>query len=144
MTIDYRVKLDELCKAQNFTPAQVVSTQLVYPRGAVPNSQVLWVRVELTSGDRKFITLPLSEFYCYIDLPESSIGGWTDGEVGSDSMNAAHINRYAQDGSDGSDISGHHAGNEADDSGSSEPAHDDLSNSSESNEGAVDERLPQP
>ena len=96
MTTDYQINLDELCKNQKFNPDQVVSSELVYPRGAVPNAQILWVRVELTSGERRFVTLPLSEFYCYIDLPESSIGGWTEGDLGTDSVNSAHLNRYAQ------------------------------------------------
>jgi len=50
----------------------------------VPNSMLLWIRVELTNGERKFVTLPLVDFYLYVELPESSIGGWTDGDRGSD------------------------------------------------------------
>lgn len=84
MSLGYSINLDYLCRNRDFSPSQVVSSELVFPKGAVPNAQLIWVRIELTSGDRKFITLPLTEFYKYVDLPESSIGGWTDGEVGSD------------------------------------------------------------
>lgn len=80
----YTINLDELCLNQAFKPGQVVSSDLVFPRGAVPNSQLLWVRIELKSGERKFVTLPLTEFYRFVSLPESSIGGWTDGNRGSD------------------------------------------------------------
>lgn len=80
----YEIKLEAICKNQSFQPEEVVSSELVYPKGAVPNSQLLWVRVELKSGDRKFVTLSLSRFYEYVSLPESSIGGWTDGVRGSD------------------------------------------------------------
>lgn len=80
----YTINLPALCKNQNFLPEEVVSSELVFPEGAVPNSQLLWIRVELTSGKRKFITLGLVDFYDYISLPESSIGGWTDGDRGSD------------------------------------------------------------
>ena len=67
----------------------------------MPNSQLIWLRIELTSGKRKFLTLPLSEFYRFISLPESSIGGWTDGDRGSDytGLNA----RYEVDDSGGGD-----------------------------------------
>ena len=82
--MSYTIKLEELCETQPFSADQVVSSELVFPKGAVPNSQLLWVRVELDSGDRKFVTLSLSRFYEYIELPESSIGGWTDGNRGSD------------------------------------------------------------
>lgn len=81
----YSINLKELCLNQEFNPDQVVSSELVFPTGAVPNSKLLWVRIELTSGTRKFITLPLVEFHRFVDLPESSIGGWTDGDRGSDS-----------------------------------------------------------
>lgn len=84
MKLGYEIKLDELCLNQTFTPEQVISSNLVFPSGAVPNSMLLWVRIELTSGKRKFITLPLAEFYRFVSLPESSIGGWTDGDLGSD------------------------------------------------------------
>lgn len=93
MDLNYKINLDYLCRNQNFTPKQVVSAELVFPKGAVPNSMLLWVRLELTSGDRKFITLPLVDFYLYVDLPESSIGGWTDGYRGSD--HAGLDSRYA-------------------------------------------------
>jgi len=82
--MSYTINLEKLCMTQNFTPKQVVTSELVFPRGAVPNSRLLWVRVELTGGERKFITLPLIEFYEYVDLPESNIGGWLSGDRGSD------------------------------------------------------------
>ena len=84
MSLGYSINLEYLCRNQSFDASQVVSSELVFPKGAVPNAQLIWVRIELQSGDRKFITLPLTEFYQYVDLPESSIGGWTDGEIGSD------------------------------------------------------------
>jgi hypothetical protein len=80
----YSINLEELCCNQAFSPDQVVSSDLVFPRGAVPNSMLLWVRIELTSGKRKFVTLPLVEFHRFVSLPESNIGGWTDGDRGSD------------------------------------------------------------
>lgn len=93
----YSVKLEALCKNQRFNESQVVSSELVYPRGAVPNAQLIWFRVELESGERLFVTKPLRDLYVYIDLPESSIGGWTDGDRGSDST--GHFARYALDDS---------------------------------------------
>ena len=84
MRLGYEVNLERLCRNQSFKPSQVVSSELVFPKGAVPNAQLIWVRIELESGDRSFITLPLSEFHEYVKLPESSIGGWTDGDRGSD------------------------------------------------------------
>ena len=84
VVMDYTINLEKLCATQNFTPEQVVSAKLVFPRGAVPNSMLLWVRVDLTSKERKFITLPLVDFYKYVDLPESNIGGWMSGDRGSD------------------------------------------------------------
>ena len=80
----YTINLEHLCRNQGFAPEQVVSSELVIPKGAVPNSMLLWIRVELTNGERKFVTLPLVDFYLYVELPESSIGGWTDGDRGSD------------------------------------------------------------
>lgn len=62
----------------------MVSSELVYPKGAVPNSQLIWIRIELTNKERQFVTLALTDFHKYIKLPESNIGGWTDGEIGSD------------------------------------------------------------
>lgn len=82
--LGYTINLEYLCRNQQFNPDQVVSAELVHPKGAVPNSLLLWVRLELTSKERRFITLPLVDFYLYVDLPESSIGGWTDGDHGSD------------------------------------------------------------
>lgn len=84
MDLGYTINLEYLCRNQSFAPAEVVSSDLVFPRGAVPNSRILWVRVELTNGKRQFITQPLLEFYRLVELPESSIGGWTDGDRGSD------------------------------------------------------------
>lgn len=101
----YEVKLSALCDAQRFEESQVVSSELVYPKGAVPNAQLIWFRVELTNGERMFITKPLSQFYEYVQLPESSIGGWTDGDRGRDST--GHFTRYALDDSgDGEEVSG--------------------------------------
>jgi len=80
----YTIDLEHLCRIQSFTPAQVRSCDLVFPRGAVPNSMLLWIRVELISGEGKFVTIPLVEFYNYVTLPVSSIGGWTDGDRGKD------------------------------------------------------------
>lgn len=97
----YDIDLTWVCRNQKFEPNQIVSADLVYPRGAVPNSQLIWIRVELTNGKREFLTLPLSLFHEYIKLPESSIGGWTDGDHGSDS--AGHHARYALDDSGDSD-----------------------------------------
>lgn len=93
----YAVNLTEVCKNQRFSPSQVVSSELVYPKGAVPNAQLVWLRIELESGDKTFVTLPLRDFHTYISLPESSIGGWTDGDRGSD--NSGHYTRYAIDDS---------------------------------------------
>jgi hypothetical protein len=84
MSLGYEVDLEYICRNQRFTPAQVVSSELVYPKGAVPNSQLIWIRIELTNKERQFITMALTDFHKYITLPQSSIGGWTDGEVGSD------------------------------------------------------------
>lgn len=84
MSLGYTINLAYLCRNQAFEPSQVVSSELVFPKGAVPNAQLIWIKVELTSGKKFFITLPLKEFHLYVDLPESSIGGWTDGEQGSD------------------------------------------------------------
>jgi hypothetical protein len=82
--LGYALNLAEICKREKFNPEDVVTAELVFPKGAVPNAQLIWVRVEVKSGDRKFITLPLRDFYQYVDLPTSSIGGWTDGDRGSD------------------------------------------------------------
>ena len=84
MTRGYEINLEYICRNQRFSPSQVVSSELVYPRGAVPNSQLIWIRVELTNGEKQFVTLSLADFHKYIVLPQSNIGGWTDGEVGSD------------------------------------------------------------
>lgn len=80
----YSINLDYLSRNQDFTPEEVIQSDLVIPKGAVPNSMLLWIRIELTNGNRKFVTLPLVDFYKYVSLPESSIGGWTDGDRGSD------------------------------------------------------------
>lgn len=101
----YEINLSEVCKTQRFQPQEVVSCDLVFPKGAVPNSQLLWARVELVSGERKFITLALRDFYVYVRLPESSIGGWTDGDRGSDIFGLNP--RYEVDDSGGgSEVSG--------------------------------------
>ena len=84
MNRGYELNLDIICKSQRFSPDQVVSSELVFPRGAVPNSQLMWVKIELENGDKQFVTLALSDFHEYVTLPQSNIGGWTDGEVGSD------------------------------------------------------------
>lgn len=97
----YDINLSWICRNQKFNPDQVVSATLVFPKGAVPNSQLIWIRLELTNGQREFVTLPLSLFHEYIKLPESSIGGWTDGDHGSHS--SGHLARYAIDDPSGSD-----------------------------------------
>ena len=118
----YTIKLEELCRHQSFGVEQVTSCDLVYPKGAVPNPQILWVRVELTSGERKFITLPLLEFYRFVQLPESSIGGWTDGDRGSD-------------------YSGLNARYEVDHTGSDDKVSDELQLSPEGAEETVEARV---
>ena len=120
----YTINLDYLCRNQNFTPEEVVSSELVYPKGAVPNAMLLWVRLELINGKRQFVTLPLVDFYKYVNLPESSIGGWTDGDRGSD-------------------YSGLNARYEVDHSGSGRSIPDELQLSSESTEEAVDAQVPE-
>jgi len=80
----YEINLDHVCKNERFLPTQVVSSELVFPRGAVPNSQLIWIKIELESGERRFVTLALKDFHQYVELPQSNIGGWTDGEIGSD------------------------------------------------------------
>jgi hypothetical protein len=84
MSLGYTVNIEKVAQYQDFTPDQVVQCELVFPNGAVPNSQLIWFRVELTNDRKKFVTLPLRDFYEYIDLPTSSIGGWTDGEMGAE------------------------------------------------------------
>ena len=120
----YTINLDYLCRNQNFTPEEVVSSELVYPKGAVPNAMLLWVRLELINGKRQFVTLPLVDFYKYVNLPESSIGGWTDGDRGSD-------------------YSGLNARYEVDHSGSEEPVSDELQLGTESTTPTVEEQLPE-
>jgi hypothetical protein len=120
----YSINLEELCLNQQFAPDQVVSSELVFPAGAVPNSMLLWVRIELKGGVRKFITLPLVEFYRFVDLPESSIGGWTDGNRGSD-------------------YSGLNARYEVDHSGSEETVSNELQLSTESAEEVVEKQVPE-
>lgn len=132
----YEINLDAVCKNQRFKPQEVVSSDLVFPKGAVPNAQILWVRIELTNGERKFVTLPLRDFYDYIDLPVSSIGGWTDGEVGTDEAGMkAHLARY---GSDGHDLPRLDTRYEIDDIGGEVPVQDELQHSAEGAEAAVD------
>lgn len=124
MDLGYTINLEYLCRNQDFAPQEVVSSDLVFPRGAVPNSRILWVRVELTNGTRKFITQPLLEFYRLVELPESSIGGWTDGDRGSD-------------------YSGLNARYEVDHSGSEESLPDELQLSAESASEAVAAQIPE-
>lgn len=76
--LGYKVNLQELCKTQNFDPDQVVNAELVFPKGAVPNSKLIWLRIDLTNKVSKHITLPLSEFHKYVILPESTLGGILD------------------------------------------------------------------
>lgn len=123
MTRGYEINLEEVCKNQRFNPEEVVECDLVFPKGAVPNSQLMWVRIELTSGDRKFVTLPLRDFYVYVDLPVSSIGGWTDGDRGRDrtGLNA----RY-----------------EVDHTGGGEEVREAVLDSAKGSEEVVDSRLP--
>lgn len=75
MSRGYTINLVALCATRNFTPSQVDDAELVFPKGAVPNSLLLWVRVSLTNNEKRFITLPLTEFYKYVDLPHSNLGG---------------------------------------------------------------------
>ena len=98
----YTINLEYLCRNQSFTPEQVVSSELVMPKGAVPNSMLLWIRIELIGGTRKFVTVSLVEFYKHVELPESSIGGWTSGDRGSDS---AGLNSRYEANDTGSDES---------------------------------------
>ena len=105
MKLGYEINLEEVCSTKDFTPEQIVSCDLVFPNGAVPNSQLLWLRIELTNKERKFLTLPLADFHRFVKLPASSIGGWTDGHRGRDST--GHFARYALDDSgDGDEASG--------------------------------------
>lgn len=122
--IGYKINLEELCMNQAFNPEQVVSSELVFPAGAVPNSQLLWVRIALTSGKRQFITLPLREFHRFISLPESSIGGWTDGDRGSD-------------------YSGLNSRYETNNQGSGEPVSDELQLSAKGVAEAMAARVPE-
>ena len=141
---NYNIKLDVVCRNQRFRPQEVVSSELVFPKGAVPNSQLLWIKVELISGERKFVTLPLRDFYDYIELPESSIGGWTDGELGTDEAGMrAHLEKYKQDGSNRPDSSGHDSRNEADDHRGSKQIPDDLLDGTEVASDSVEAGLPE-
>ena len=123
MSASYSINLDYLSRNQDFTPEEVVSSDLVIPKGAVPNSMLLWIRVELKNGTRKFVTLALVDFYLYVNLPESSIGGWTDGDRGSD-------------------YSGLNSRYEVDHSGGEEPVSDELQLRTESVEKALDAQVP--
>lgn len=97
----YSINVEKLCETQRFNASQVVLSELVFPKGAVPNAQIIWFKMELSSGERVFLTKPLQDFYEYVELPESSIGGWTDGDIGTDS--SGHESRYAIDDSGGSE-----------------------------------------
>lgn len=142
MTLGYEINLEHLCKNQVFSPAQVVSSELVFPRGAVPNSQILWVRVELTSNERKFITLPLRDFYEYISLPESSIGGWTEGHKGGEGsgLNARYmaVNAEQPNVNRGSDYPRPDAGDEVDNPSGSEALSGELLDGAEGSENTVE------
>ena len=125
MGLGYEINLEEVCLNQSFTATQVVSSELVFPRGAVPNAQILWIRIELTNGERKFITKSLASFYDFVSLPESSIGGWTEGSKGIDTSGDKRLAMVAgpkdeDHGDSGSDSAGHNSGHEADDQRSSE------------------------
>jgi hypothetical protein len=93
--LGYTINIERLCKNQSFSASQVVSSDLVFPNGAVPNARIIWIRIELTSGERKFVTKPLAEFYDYVNLPSSSIGGWTDGEKGTDTAKDKRLDMVA-------------------------------------------------
>jgi hypothetical protein len=93
--IGYTIRLDNLCRNQAYSSSQVVSSELVFPSGAVPNSRIIWIRLELTNGERKFITKPLAEFYEYVELPVSSIGGWTEGKEGADTAKDKRLDMVA-------------------------------------------------
>lgn len=101
MELGYEIKLDFLCRNQDFSPSQVVSSELVYPKGAVPNPLLFWVRVKLSSKEVRFITLPITQFYDYVQLPESKLGGLVDGNYGSDIQR--HVAGYALDDRSGSE-----------------------------------------
>lgn len=75
MTQGYAINLPALCERQNFTPDQVESASLVFPKGAVPDPLLLWVRIAIRDQDVRVITLPLTQFYKYVDLPEENLGG---------------------------------------------------------------------
>lgn len=121
--LGYTINLEELCKNQSFSLSQVVSSELVFPSGAVPNSRILWFRLQLTNGERKFVTRSLADFYKYVDLPVSSIGGWTEGEAGVDTAQDKRMDIVAgphdeeDDGDRRSDSAGHDSGDEAHDIG---------------------------
>lgn len=142
MSLGYEINLEELCHNQNFQPFQVVSSDLVFPKGAVPNARIIWIRVELTNGERKFVTKALADFYTYVDLPESSIGGWTEGDRGTDSMMDKRLDIVAgpqgeDDGSRRSDHAGHDAGDEDDDSGGGDEAPSEILDGAESTAATV-------
>jgi hypothetical protein len=136
MNLGYEINLEAVCRKERFKPEEVVQSDLVFPKGAVPNAQIIWVRVLLKNGERRFVTLPLRDFYEFVDLPVSSIGGWTDGEVGTDESGMkAHLDRY---GSDGSDIPRLDTRYEIDHIGSDVALPDELQHSSESDASPVD------
>jgi hypothetical protein len=110
----YEINLDWLCKNQRFKPEEVVDSRLVFPAGAVPNSQLIWLRVELQNTEVRFITLALRDFHQYVILPSTTVGGWTEGEKGHDRANLEHLEKY-NIGDTGSDSAGHDSGDEVDD-----------------------------
>ena len=139
----YKIKLEQVCKNQRFQPEEVVQSLLVFPKGAVPNPQILWVRIDLKNGERKFVTLPLQDFYEYIELPSSSIGGWTEGEIGTDEAGMrAHLAKYKH-GGDGQDIQRSDTGDEDHHPGSDAEVSDHLLDSAKGAEGAVGAELPE-
>lgn len=71
----YSINLEHLCRNQNFKPQQVVTAELVRPKGSVFNSKLIWVKVLLKNEETKFITLNLLDFYDYVQLPNSSLQG---------------------------------------------------------------------
>lgn len=75
MSRGYTINLEALCATQTFSPSQVTDAELVFPKGAVPNSLLLWARLTMDNGEKRFVTLPLTQFYEFIDLPLSNLGG---------------------------------------------------------------------
>lgn len=140
--LGYKINVEELCHNQSFLPSQVVSSELVFPRGAVPNAAIIWIRVELANGERSFVTRSLADFYKLVDLPESSIGGWTEGNKGTDTAMDKRLDivmsQEQEDGDSRSDHAGHDTGDEAHNSGSAEPISGGVLDGSEGVAAAVE------